>query len=35
MGKYPGGIIANFCGAASRFGAKTRIVTTVGDDSFG
>ena len=35
LGKYPGGIIANFCCAASRFGAKTGIVTTVGDDDFG
>lgn len=35
LGKYPGGIIANFCCAASKFGAKTGIVTTVGEDSFG
>ena len=35
LGKHPGGIIANFCCAASRFGAKTGIVTTVGDDSYG
>lgn len=35
LGKYPGGVVANFCCAASRVGAKTGIVTTVGDDAFG
>lgn len=34
-GKYPGGIIKYFRCAASKFGAKTGIVTTVGEDSFG
>lgn len=35
LGKYPGGIVANFCCAAARFGARTGIITTVGDDEFG
>jgi ribokinase len=34
-GKFPGGIIANFCCAAARFGARTGIITAVGDDEFG
>lgn len=35
LGRFPGGIMANFCCAAARFGARTGIVTAVGDDAFG
>jgi sugar/nucleoside kinase (ribokinase family) len=35
VGKFPGGIIGNFCCAAAKFGAKTGIVSVVGDDEFG
>lgn len=35
VGKCPGGVIANFCCAAARFGARAGIVTTVGNDEFG
>lgn len=35
LGKFPGGMVANFCCAASNFGAKTGIVTTVGQDEYG
>lgn len=35
LGKFPGGIIGNFCAAAARFGAATGIVTKLGKDEFG
>ena len=35
LGKFPGGIIGNFCSAAAKFGAKTGIITRLGDDEFG
>ena len=35
LGKFPGGIIGNFCCAAAKFGAKTGIVSVIGDDEFG
>ena len=35
LGKFPGGIIGNFCCAAAKFGSKTGIVSVVGDDEFG
>jgi sugar/nucleoside kinase (ribokinase family) len=35
LGEYPGGMIANFCCAASRFGARTALATVVGDDRYG
>jgi sugar/nucleoside kinase (ribokinase family) len=35
LGKFPGGIIGNFCCAAAKFGAKTGIASVVGDDEFG
>ncbi len=35
LGKFPGGIIGNFCCAAARFGARTGIVTVVGEDEYG
>lgn len=35
MGLFPGGIIANFCCAASTFGAKAGAVCKVGQDSYG
>ncbi len=35
LGRFPGGMVANFCCAASNFGARVGIVTTVGDDEYG
>jgi ribokinase len=35
LGKFPGGIIGNFCAAAARFGAATGVVTKLGKDEFG
>ncbi|HBH12271.1 MAG TPA: hypothetical protein DDX29_03990 [Clostridiales bacterium] len=35
IGKYPGGIIGNFCSAASKFGVSTGIITKLGNDEFG
>ncbi len=35
LGKFPGGVIGNFCCAASRFGAATGVVAKVGNDEFG
>jgi ribokinase len=35
MGKFPGGVIGNFCAAAARFGAATGVVTKLGKDEFG
>lgn len=35
LGKYPGGIIGNFCAAAARFGAATGVVAKLGKDEFG
>jgi ribokinase len=35
LGKFPGGIIGNFCAAAAKFGAATGIVTKLGKDEFG
>ncbi len=35
LGKYPGGIIANFCAAATKFGAATGVVAKLGKDEFG
>jgi len=35
LGKFPGGIIGNFCSAAARFGAKTGVIAKVGNDEFG
>ena len=35
LGKFPGGIIGNFCAAAARFGAATGIVAKLGNDDFG
>jgi sugar/nucleoside kinase (ribokinase family) len=35
LGKFPGGIIGNFCCAAAKFGAATGVVTKVGKDDFG
>jgi sugar/nucleoside kinase (ribokinase family) len=35
LGKFPGGIIGNFCAAAARFGAATGIVTKLGKDEYG
>jgi sugar/nucleoside kinase (ribokinase family) len=35
VGKNPGGVVGNFCCAAAKFGARTGLVTVVGDDEFG
>lgn len=35
LGEFPGGMVANFCCAASLAGARTALVTTVGDDRYG
>lgn len=35
IGKYPGGMVANFLSAASAFGAKCHGILCVGDDMFG
>lgn len=35
LGKFPGGIIGNFCAAAAKFGAATGVVTKLGKDEFG
>lgn len=35
LGEFPGGIVANFCHAAARLGARTALATVVGDDAYG
>lgn len=35
LGEFAGGMVANFCGAASRLGAKTGLASVVGDDAYG
>jgi ribokinase len=35
LGKFPGGIIGNFCAAAAQFGTSTGVVTKLGKDEFG
>ena len=35
LGEYPGGVVANFCCAASRLGSRTALATVVGDDLYG
>ena len=35
MAAHPGGAPANFLAALTKFGAKTALITKVGDDSFG
>lgn len=35
LGEYPGGMISNVCCAASRFGARTAMIGSVGDDPYG
>ncbi len=35
IGKYPGGIVANFLSAAALFGARCGAVVRVGEDSYG
>lgn len=35
LGEFAGGMVANFCGAASRLGAATALASVVGDDSYG
>lgn len=35
LGEHPGGVVANFCCAASRLGARTALATVVGEDRYG
>lgn len=35
LGKFPGGIIGNFCAAAAKFGTATGVVTKLGKDEYG
>ena len=35
MAAHPGGAPANFLAALSKFGARTALISKVGDDSFG
>lgn len=35
IGEVPGGMVANFCSAAGRLGARTALVSVVGDDRYG
>lgn len=35
LGKFAGGVIANFCSAAAAFGAKTGAVCKIGEDEYG
>jgi len=35
LGEFPGGIMGNFCCAASNFGINTDIIASVGNDRFG
>jgi len=35
LGEFPGGIVANFCCAASRAGMRVALASVVGDDRFG
>lgn len=35
LGKFAGGVIANFCAAAATFGVKTGAVCKVGEDDYG
>jgi sugar/nucleoside kinase (ribokinase family) len=35
LGKYPGGVVGNFCCAAAKFGASTGVVAKIGKDEFG
>jgi len=35
LGKFPGGVVGNFCSAAAKFGAKTGVVAKIGNDEFG
>lgn len=35
IGEFPGGVVANFCCAASKAGARVALVSLVGNDHFG
>jgi len=35
LGKFPGGVIGNFCCAAVKFGVSTGVVAKVGNDEYG
>ena len=35
IGEFPGGVVANFCCAASMAGARVALLSLVGDDRFG
>lgn len=35
LGEFPGGVVANFCCAASKAGANVALASLVGDDAYG
>ncbi len=35
LGEYPGGVVANFCCAASRMCSRVALATVIGDDRYG
>lgn len=35
LGEFPGGVVANFCCAASKAGARVGLASLVGDDAYG
>ncbi len=35
LGKYPGGVVGNFCSVSAKWGSNTGIITKVGEDEFG
>jgi len=35
LGRFPGGVVGNFCCAAAKFGAFTGIVAKIGNDEYG
>jgi ribokinase len=35
LGEFPGGVVANFCCAASKAGARVGLASIVGDDAYG
>lgn len=35
LGKFPGGVVGNFCSAAAKFGAATGVVAKIGNDEYG
>jgi len=35
LGEFPGGVVANFCHATAKLGARTAFATVVGSDTYG